>query len=151
MELSARHVTTGSIRLVYAIFYAFLLAYGLQMGSRLYASIVADDSEVGNELCGSNPVSPWYYIPMLPVLSISIAISYGSSVRQWASQSGGAAIAFCLSYFLGKVVPDPPIVNSITAFATGLYAYCVLKLTGEPPLISLSVGITLLVPGSIGK
>lgn len=152
MELSARHVTTGTIRLVYAVFYAFLLAYGFQMGSRVYTSITGeDDSTADDSLCGVNPVSPWFYILLLPLLSIAISISYGSSVKQWPAQFGGAALTFCLSYFMGKLVVDPPVVNSMAAFVTGVYSYLILKLSREPPLISLSVGITLLVPGSIGR
>ncbi|KAI7849099.1 hypothetical protein BDC45DRAFT_449233 [Circinella umbellata] len=155
MELSARRVTTGTIRLIYAVFYAFLLAYGFQIGSRAYTSIAEAihgpmEVEHADDLCGQDPISQWYYIPLLPLLSISIGISYGSSVRQWVAQLGGTVIGFCLSYFMSKVVPDPPIVESTAAFAVGLYSHFVLKLTGEPPLISMAVGITLLVPGSIG-
>ncbi|KAI9467939.1 hypothetical protein BDB00DRAFT_864311 [Zychaea mexicana] len=160
MELSARRVTTGTIRLIYAVFYAFLLAYGFQIGSRAYTSIAEalksttassnPPEEQSDDLCGQNPISQWFYIPMLPLLSISIGMSYGSSIRQSYAQLGGAIIGFCLCYFMNKIVSDPPIVESTAAFAVGLYSHFVLKLTGEPPLISMAVGITLLVPGSIG-
>lgn len=102
-------------------------------------------------ICGQNLVSPWFYIPLLPILSISIALSYGSTKKQWISQTISAGIAFCLTYFLGKVVPDGEIVGSIAAFAVGMYSNFSLKVTGEPPLAPLCVGVTLLVPGSIGK
>ncbi|KAL7318855.1 pheromone-regulated protein prm10 [Mucor circinelloides] len=148
IELSARHVTTGIVRLVYAVFYAFQLAYGLQVGSSVYNAI--DPSAPEDGLCGQTLVSPWFYILLLPVLSISIALSYGSSRKQWISQTLSATIAFCLSYFLGKVIPDGQIVGSIAAFAIGLYSNFALKITGEPPLAPLCVGVTLLVPGSIG-
>ncbi|KAG2237617.1 hypothetical protein INT48_004520 [Thamnidium elegans] len=148
IELSARHVTTGIIRLVYAVFYAFQLAYGLQIGSSVYNAIDPTSSEEG--LCGQTLVSPWFYIPLLPILSIAIALSYGSSHKQWISQIISVAIAFCISFFLGKVIPDGQIVGSIAAFAIGLYSNFALKVTGEPPLAPLCVGVTLLVPGSIG-
>jgi hypothetical protein len=134
---------------VYAVFYAFQLAYGLQVGSSVYNAIDSSASEEG--LCNQPLVSPWFYIPLLPILSIAIALSYGSSKKQWVSQTLSAGIAFCLSYFLGKVIPDGQIVGSIAAFAIGLYSNFALKITGEPPLAPLSVGVTLLVPGSIGK
>lgn len=134
---------------MYAVFYAFQLAYGLQIGSSVYNAIDPNSSEEG--LCGQTLVSPWFYIPLLPILSISIALSYGSSHKQWISQIISVAIAFCISYFLGKVIPDGQIVGSIAAFAIGLYSNFALKVTGEPPLAPLCVGVTLLVPGSIGK
>lgn len=134
---------------MYAVFYAFQLGYGLQVGSSMYNAI--DSGAPDDGLCGQTLVSPWFYILLLPVLSISIALSYGSSRKQWISQTISAAIAFCLTYFLGKVVPDGQIVGSIAAFAVGLYSNFALKVTGEPPLAPLCVGVTLLVPGSIGK
>jgi uncharacterized membrane protein YjjB (DUF3815 family) len=48
-------------------------------------------------------------------------------------------------------VSDGQIVGSIAAFAIGLYSNFALNITGEPPLAPLCVGVTLLVPGSIGK
>lgn len=115
----------------------------------MYNAIDSTSPEDG--ICGQNLVSPWFYIPLLPVLSISIALSYGSSRKQWISQTISATIAFCLTYFLGKVIPDGQIVGAIAAFAVGLYSNFALKVTGEPPLGPLCVGVTLLVPGSIGK
>lgn len=134
---------------MYAIFYAFQLAYGLQVGSNVYNAIDPNASEEG--LCNQTLVSPWFYIPLLPLLSIAIALSYGSCKKQWISQTLSAGIAFCLTYFLGKVIPDGQIVGTIAAFGIGLYSNFALKLTGEPPLAPLSVGVTLLVPGSIGN
>ncbi|KAI9312346.1 hypothetical protein BX666DRAFT_824367 [Dichotomocladium elegans] len=147
MEISAHQVTTGSIRLIYAIIYAFMLAYGLQIGSSAYIAINPDIADDG--YCGA-PVSPWFYLLLFPIMSVSIGIAYGSARRQWASQTCCAAIGFCVLYFLGRIVTDPQILSTIAAFAMGLYANLALKITGEPPLAPLCVGITLLVPGSIG-
>lgn len=148
MEITSRQVTTGTIRLTYAIILAFMLAYGLQIGSRLYLTLDADVADDG--FCGP-PVSPWFYIPLVPVMSISIGLSYGSSRHQYASQICCATIGFCVLYFLGKVVSDAQILSTIAAFAMGLYSNFACKLTEEPPLGPLCVGITLLVPGSIGN
>ncbi|KAI7901170.1 uncharacterized protein BX663DRAFT_475603 [Cokeromyces recurvatus] len=148
IELSARHVTTGIVRLVYAVFYAFQLAYGLQIGSSVYDAI--DPGSPDDGFCTQDSVSPWFYIILLPILSITIALSYGSSPKQWISQTISAIIAFCITYFLNKIIPDGQIVGSIASFAIGLYSNFALKVTGEPPIAPLCVGVTLLVPGSIG-
>ncbi|KAI7863444.1 hypothetical protein BDF14DRAFT_1844318 [Spinellus fusiger] len=124
-----------------------MLAYGLQLGSNVYTAIDPSASDEG--VC-SYPISQWFYIPLFPVLSISIALSFGSSYRQWPTQTLCAAIGFCISYFLGQVVSDSQIIGSLAAFAIGLYSNIALKLTSEAPLVPLCVGITLLVPGSIG-
>ncbi|KAI9499709.1 hypothetical protein BDB00DRAFT_753099 [Zychaea mexicana] len=147
MEISAHQVTTGAIRLIYAVIYAFMLAYGLQIGSSVYMAINPSIQDEGT--CG-DPISPWFYLLLFPVMSISIGLAYGSSRHQWATQTACAAIGFCVLYFLGKIVTDAQILSTIAAFAMGLYANFALKLTGDPPLAPLCVGITLLVPGSIG-
>lgn len=147
MEIAARQVTTGAIRLIYATIYAFMLAYGLQIGSSLY--LVLDPDAPDDGTCGP-PVSPWFYILLFPLMSISIGLGYGSSRHQWASQICCSAIGFCVLYFLGNIVDDTQILGTIAAFAMGLYANFALKLTGDPPLAPLCVGITLLVPGSVG-
>ncbi|KAI7883272.1 hypothetical protein K492DRAFT_126560, partial [Lichtheimia hyalospora FSU 10163] len=147
MEILAHQVTTGTIRLAYAVIYAFLLAYGLQIGSSVYMAINPDIPDEG--VCG-DPVSPWYYLLLFPIMSISIGLAYGSTRQQWASQTCCAAIGFCVLFFLGRIVSDPQVLSTIAAFAMGLYANFALKITGEPPLAPLCVGITLLVPGSLG-
>ncbi|KAG0165434.1 hypothetical protein DFQ28_009396 [Apophysomyces sp. BC1034] len=147
MEISARHITTGTVRLVYAVVYAFMLAYGLQVGSTVYSAINPDAPDEGT--C-RDPVSPWFYIPLLPVLSISISMCFGSSKKQWLSQTFCAAIGFSLCYFMSQVIPDAHIVGSIASFAVSLYSNVALKFLGEAPLAPMCVGITLLVPGSIG-
>ncbi|RCH95467.1 hypothetical protein CU098_000473, partial [Rhizopus stolonifer] len=147
IELSARHVTTGIVRLVYAVFYAFQLAYGLQVGSNAYHAMNPNVPE--QSVCPSSTLSPWFYFLLLPILSISLSLSYGSCRKQWISQLISCSIAFSVSYFLTQVL-EGPIVGAVAAFAIGIYANIALKLTGEPPLASLCVGVTLLVPGSIG-
>ncbi|KAI9028327.1 hypothetical protein CLU79DRAFT_696829 [Phycomyces nitens] len=147
LEISARHITTGTTRLVYAVVYAFMLAYGLQIGSSVYTAIDPNASDKGTCI---NPISQWFYIPLFPIMSVSIAMSFGSSYRQWPTQTFCAAIGFCISYFIGQVVPDGQIVGSLAAFCVGLYSNLALKITGDAPLVPLCVGVTLLVPGSIG-
>ncbi|CAO3652596.1 unnamed protein product [Cunninghamella blakesleeana] len=147
MELSARNISTGTIKLVYSVVYSFILAYGLQVGSNMYSVIDPSASEPG--VC-DNQVPHFYYIPLFPILSIGISYSFGSSRSQWLTQMFCAAVGFCTSYFLSKVIPDGHMTNSIAAFTTGLYANFALKITGEAPLVPLCVGVTLLVPGSIG-
>lgn len=148
MELSARNINTGTVKLVYSVVYSFILAYGLQVGSNMYSVIDPSASEPG--VC-DNPVPHLFYIPLFPILSIGISYSFGSSKSQWLTQMFCAAVGFCTSYFLSKVIPDDHMTNSIAAFTTGLYANFALKITGEAPLVPLCVGVTLLVPGSIGN
>lgn len=148
MELSARQIAAGTIRFVYSVIYAFILGYGLQIGSSFYGSINPNSDSTGNCLPS---VSEWYYVLFLPFLAISIAMTFGASVKQWPSMICCGVIAFVIIFFLNKVISDYQIAASISAFAIGLYANLALKVTRTPPLVPLSCGITLLVPGGIGR
>jgi uncharacterized membrane protein YczE len=148
MELSARQIAAGTIRFVYSVIYAFILGYGLQIGSSLYGTLNPVSDSTG--LCGPG-ISEWYYVPLLPLLAISIAMTFGASVKQWPSMIVCCIIAFIIVFFLNKVITDYQIAASISAFAIGLYANLALKVTRTPPLVPLCCGITLLVPGGIGK
>ncbi|KAI8584123.1 hypothetical protein K450DRAFT_168768 [Umbelopsis ramanniana AG] len=147
MELSARQIAAGTIRFVYSVIYAFILGYGLQIGSSLYGTINPNSDSTGHCMPG---VSEWFYIPFLPFLAISIAMTFGASAKQWPSMICCSIIAFVIVFFLNKVISDYQIAASISAFAIGLYANLALKVTKTPPLVPLSCGITLLVPGGIG-
>ncbi|KAM3585965.1 pheromone-regulated protein prm10 [Umbelopsis sp. WA50703] len=147
MELSARQIAAGTIRFVYSVIYAFILGYGLQIGSSLYGTLNPVSDSTG--LCEPG-ISEWYYVPLLPLLAISIAMTFGASVKQWPSMIVCCIIAFIIVFFLNKVITDYQIAASISAFAIGLYANLALKVTRTPPLVPLCCGITLLVPGGIG-
>ncbi|CAO3685413.1 unnamed protein product [Umbelopsis vinacea] len=147
MELSARQIAAGTIRFVYSVIYAFILGYGLQIGSSFYGTINPNSDSTGHCLPS---VSEWYYVLFLPFLAISIAMTFGASVKQWPSMICCGVIAFIIIFFLNKVISDYQIAASISAFAIGLYANLALKVTRTPPLVPLSCGITLLVPGGIG-
>lgn len=148
MELFARQIAAGTIRFVYSVIYAFILGYGLKIGSSLYGTINPNSDSTGHCMPG---ISEWYYVLFMPFLAISIAMTFGASVKQWPSMICCCIIAFAIIFFLSKVISDYQIAASISAFAIGLYANLALKVTRTPPLVPLSCGITLLVPGGIGK
>ncbi|ORZ24146.1 hypothetical protein BCR42DRAFT_342215 [Absidia repens] len=155
MEITSKHIVVGTIRLVYAVLYSFLLAYGLELGSYLYDVFHPDSSPDGYCPGTSDPTASvlppkWTFIPLFPILTCGISMAFGSSPRQWISAALCGALGFSATFFLSPIITDSDILNAISAFLVGLYAHLALKMTGEPPISPLSVGLTLLVPGSIG-
>ncbi|KAI8339057.1 hypothetical protein BC941DRAFT_338043, partial [Chlamydoabsidia padenii] len=157
MEITAKHLVTGTIRLIHVVFYSFLLAYGMALGSFLYDAFHPNATSSPGGYCpGTNNNSDdllppeWVNIPLFPIMAAGISMTFGSAPHQWISEILCAALGYCVTYFLGPLIPDTSILNAISAFVVGLYAHLALKLTGEPPISPISVGLTLLVPGSIG-
>ncbi|ORX55202.1 hypothetical protein DM01DRAFT_1407209 [Hesseltinella vesiculosa] len=149
MELTEKQVVSGTIRLAYAIFYTFMLGYGLHIGSSLYNAI-----DPSSELAGHCPtdsgVPTWTYVPMFPLLSISIGLSFGANWRQWFSQTICAGLGFTTTFFLQPLMQEAAVLNTLATFVVGLYCHLTLRYFGEQPLAPLCVGITLLLPGSLG-
>ncbi|KAI8074839.1 hypothetical protein BC940DRAFT_230069 [Gongronella butleri] len=148
MELAARSINIGTIRLVYAVVYAFVLAYGMQVGHSMYS--VMDPGAPEDGQCAPSPISHWFFLPLFPLMTVSMGMAYGSSYRQYLTQTLCATVTYLPFYFLGKIIPEGQIVGCLAAFACGLYGNLALKITGEAPIVPVCVGITLLVPGSIG-
>lgn len=152
MEITAKHIVTGSIRLIHVIFYSFLLAYGMALGSYLYDAFHPDAPSDGYCPDDDALLPPeWVNIPLFPIMAAGISMTFGSAPHQWISEILCAALGYCVTFFLGPLISDTSILNAISAFVVGLYAHLALKVTGEPPISPISVGLTLLVPGSIGK
>lgn len=149
MELSARHVITGTVRFVYAMIYALFIGYGLEVGTSIYEAVDARSSPAQFDACTGN-VPPWLYTVLFPVMAISMSINLGASVRQWPSMVCCSAVGFGVSVITSKVISNFQIVGTISAFSVGLFGNLYFKITGELALVPLSCGIVSLVPGSVG-
>jgi uncharacterized membrane protein YjjB (DUF3815 family) len=152
MELSARHVITGTIRFVYSMIYALFIGYGLEIGTSLYdvfGSSSTTTSSAGFDVCsGSTP--PWLYAALFPFMAISMSINLGATMRQWPSMVCCSAIGFGVSVVASKVISNFQIVGTLSAFAVGIFGNLYFKITGDLALVPLSCGIVSLVPGSVG-
>ncbi|KAI8644745.1 hypothetical protein BD408DRAFT_441516 [Parasitella parasitica] len=149
MELSARHVITGTVRFVYAMIYALFIGYGLEIGTSLYEAVDAQSSPSVFDVCKGQTPS-WLYICLFPLMAISMSINLGATIRQWPSMVCSSAIGFGVSVLSSKFITNLQIVGTISAFSVGLFGNFYFKLTGDLALVPLSCGIASLVPGSIG-
>ncbi|KAI8075047.1 hypothetical protein BC940DRAFT_229763 [Gongronella butleri] len=149
MELTERQVVSGAIRMANAIFYTFMLAYGLHLGSFLYSAL-DPVAPLGGTCPANTGVPSWTFIPLFPLMSVGIGLSFGAAWRQWLSQLVCAALGFCVTYFMQDFIDDDMVLNSMATLVIGLYASLTLRFFDEQPLSPLCVGITLLLPGSLG-
>ncbi|KAI8137426.1 hypothetical protein BJV82DRAFT_525347 [Fennellomyces sp. T-0311] len=149
MELSAKHVITGTIRFVYALIYALFIGYGLEIGTSIYDAVDPSSSPTDFDTCIST-MPHWLYIVMFPFVAISMATTLGATMDQWPSMICCSAIGFGTTMITSKVITNYQIVGTISAFSVGLFGNLYLKVTGDLALVPLSCGIVLLVPGSVG-
>ncbi|KAF2727307.1 DUF1212-domain-containing protein [Polyplosphaeria fusca] len=79
LELMNRQITTSGSRLMYALVYAMLLAYGVTIGSSLYG--VMDHDAVDSTVC-ENQISPFWNLFFVPFFSAQVGILGGAKWRQ---------------------------------------------------------------------
>ncbi|KAF9182676.1 hypothetical protein BGZ51_005744 [Haplosporangium sp. Z 767] len=146
MELASRNIVSGSVRMFYALMYAFFLGYGLSLGAELWNSITGDHSPAPASACEKG-VDHWWLFLIFPAVSTSINIVFNAHPRQWLGMTIVTAVGFTVSYFLAS---GPQVTPAVSAFAVGIAGQAYGRLTGNLSYVPLLSGVLLLVPGSVG-
>lgn len=141
-ELAARHVLSGTARIMDAGMMVFKLYFGAVFGLAL-AGVWWTTPQV--------PIQPavvsWLSYLAVLGLSISLLIIFKISWRDapWGLFAG--LIAY-VSAWLGAQIFEPSLAGLMGAFVVGIYANAYSVLKNRPTSIVLLPGIVLLVPGS---
>ncbi|KAI7865506.1 hypothetical protein BDF14DRAFT_1824283 [Spinellus fusiger] len=150
MEMSAKNIVSGSIHLIHAIMYVLFLGFGLGYGASVWNLTHVEETIELAAVC-NNPVSPYWYILLLPISGITIAVVFGAAKSQWIPFTMNAAVGFVVTFFLARVTHgDQNITSSVGAFALGLTGNLYGRLTNKLAFVPLIGGIIILVPGSLG-
>ena len=141
-ELAARHVLSGTARIMDAGMMVFKLFFGAMFGLAL-AAIWWTTPQV--------PIQPAVvnWISYLAVLGLSISLLIIFKIS-WHDAPWGlfAGLIAYVSATLGATVFEPSLAGLIGAFVVGIYANAYSVLKNRPTSIVLLPGIVLLVPGS---
>ena len=90
LELMNRQIAASGSRLMYALVYAILLAYGVTIGSSLYGLI--DHDAVASTVC-ENQISPFWNLFFVPFFSAQVALLGGA---KWTQLPAMVFISFCM-------------------------------------------------------
>jgi uncharacterized membrane protein YjjP (DUF1212 family) len=110
LELMNRQITTSGARLMYALVYALLLAYGVAVGSSLYG--VIDHDAVSSTVC-ENQISPFWNLFFVPFFSAQVAILGGA---KWSQLP--AMVFICFSMYSAFFFSSRAARGSFTVGAT---------------------------------
>ncbi|KAF8925697.1 hypothetical protein BGZ47_003121 [Haplosporangium gracile] len=154
LELSSRHIISGSVRLFYAVVFSLLLGYGLTIGASLWSlfdhSTHGDDSKFLAE-CPNAPLSPLWNILFVPFFAISLNIWLKAHPRQWLLAIILSIVGYAVSYtssVYGGVKTE--VSSAVAAFAIGLCGNIYQRLTRQLTFQAVVCAVFFLVPGSIG-
>ncbi|KAI9207269.1 uncharacterized protein BJ171DRAFT_494096 [Polychytrium aggregatum] len=159
LELASKSLLSGTVRLVYSLLTALLMAAGVVMGSAIpglanfFQSQSLGSSMPSGQQCivPPAPTSLLWSILMLPIATLSINISFKSALRDWPIMffvtSCGFGTYILTSTVLG--VPNAPS-TAIAAFVIGTLGNLYGRLGWGLAAVPITTAILVLVPGSVG-
>ncbi|KAF8950466.1 hypothetical protein BGZ46_004495 [Entomortierella lignicola] len=151
LELSSRHMISGSVRLFYAIIYSLLLGYGLTIGASLYNLIDPGSVPVGVTATCPNTLSPLWNILLIPLFALSLNIYLKLHPRQWSLATVLAVVGYVVSYSLATWAGAKTEVSSaVASFAVGFIGNIYQRMTHQLTFPGVVCAIFFLVPGSLG-
>ena len=144
-EMVAKSHVTGTSRIMYALFSALQLGFGLAMGENL---VFWAPKPVSGQ-CVAPPLTIWVKLVWFCGYTFASNVLLNARLEQWPGMA--------LASFVGYVVSELTSLNLastassvISAFAVGIAGTTYSKFTGDLPLVMVLSGILLLVPGGIG-
>lgn len=153
LELSSRHIISGSVRLFYAVVFSLLLGYGLTIGASVWHLFDHSGSDQGDltSVCPNAPLDPLWNILFVPLFAISLNIWIKAHPRQWLLGTVLSIVGYAVSYASSTYGNAKTEVSSaLAAFAIGLLGNIYQRLTHQLTFQAVVCAVFFLVPGSMG-
>lgn len=143
-ELANRHLVSGSARLAGALTTFVMLGFGVALGQRIAAQLVAATPAVA-----AVPLAAWTTFPALLATSLAFLVLFQAPPRDYRWVLAGVALAVFAGQ-LGAELFGRELGAFAGALAVGLGSNLVGRLLGRPGAITQLPGLMVLVPGSLG-
>ncbi|KAF8934523.1 hypothetical protein BGZ58_005645 [Dissophora ornata] len=151
LELSSRHIISGSVRLFFAVIFSLLLGYGLTIGASIWTLFDHTSTDSGPNQCSAPPLDPKWNILFVPLFAISLNIWLKAHPRQWPLATVLSIVGFVVSYVCSTYAGATTDVSSaLAAFAIGLLGNIYQRWTKQLSFQAVVCAVFFLVPGSMG-
>ena len=141
-DLAARHLVSGTSRVMDGVMCLFKLYFGTALGMALGEQIFGPDIYVP-----APAVPEWTMWLAVPALSLSLVVIFKSR-RQDAFWGVLAAIVAFVGSLVGTIYLGDSLGLFVGAVMTGVYSNIYSRITSAPSSVVLLHGVVLLVPGS---
>ncbi|KAG0024154.1 hypothetical protein BGZ81_007811 [Podila clonocystis] len=152
LELSSRHIISGSVRLFYAVVFSLLLGYGLTIGASLWHMFEPSSKANAASSTACTPsLDPKWNIMFVPLFAISLNIWLRAHPRQWFLATILSIVGYAVSYSSSVYGGAKTEVSSaLAAFAIGFCGNVYQRVTRQLSFQAVVCAVFFLVPGSIG-
>jgi uncharacterized membrane protein YjjP (DUF1212 family) len=144
IELTTRHLMSGTARLAGAATVFLTLAFGVAIGRSLVA-LVWDRPEIGP----LESLPPWASFVALPIAAWGFSVLLEARRRELGWVLLAAMLGFTSAHLAGPLL-GATLGSFVGALVVGLVANAFARLRDRPASVPLTPGLLVLVPGSIG-
>ncbi|KAI5359908.1 putative threonine/serine exporter [Septoria linicola] len=149
LELQARAIVPGSIRIVYGVVYSLLLGFGITIGAVLYGLM---DPHATSQLQCSNPMPGTYGFIFVPPFVLCISILYQAKWKQMPIMVIVAFAGYVVNYYSSlRFSSSPQIASTLGAFAVGALANLYSRFRHGVAAAILVPAIFTQVPGGLAS
>lgn len=141
-ELSARHLVSGTARVMDAVMLLFKLYFGAFLGMAVGFSLFGQVDFVP-----PTPIEKWTAWLAIAILCFSLIIIFRTKAKHipWSIAAGFVAYGASIG---GALYFDVALGTFVGAFAVGLYSNLFTRIANAPACIVAMQGLIVLVPGS---
>lgn len=144
-EMVAESHVTGTSRVMYALFAALQLGFGLAVGE----DMMWWAPKPSKQGCPPQDLPIWTKGIWFAGFTFSSNVLLNARLEQWPGMVLSSFVGYVVSQVLSSHI-DQGTGDCIAAFAVGLTGTAYSNVTGDLPLVMVLSGILLLVPGGIG-
>ncbi|KAJ1958791.1 pheromone-regulated protein prm10, partial [Dispira parvispora] len=146
-ELASRNIISGSVRLFYSLIVAFLIGFGLTLGTNLYTSA---GHTIPTESYTCQPVSQFYWFLLFPIVATSFNASLQANYWDYIPMTLISAAGFTVSHFATMYFDSEYLAPAIASFVIATLSNLYSRLFRQMAINNILAGILMLVPGSLG-
>ncbi|TIA90835.1 hypothetical protein E3P99_01363 [Wallemia hederae] len=164
LEMSARNIIAGSVRMFYAIIFSSFLGVGMSIGYQFFRLVTnqwdSDDNNAGDDYqCSTvhTPDAPFYqqtvpqywYILCVPMYAIFISLRNKASIksRELPLMVIIAVCGYTVNFFVKQRISRIDLSSAVGSFTVGLIGNLWGKFTTSRPAFTMTAsGIMLLLP-----
>lgn len=118
LELQARSIVAGSVRMFYAIIYSLFLGFGITLGAAIYGWM--DSSATSNPSCTS-PLDDWWRVLFVPMFTVGLALVNQAHWKQIPVMVVISSAGYVVTYFSNKRLQSASeLTSAIGAFVIGI-------------------------------
>ncbi|CAK3849715.1 DUF1212 domain membrane Prm10 [Lecanosticta acicola] len=149
LELQARAMVPGSIRIVYGVVYSLLLGFGITVGSALYGFL---DSHATSDLKCTHPIPTYFTFIFVPFFVLCISMLYQAKWAQIPMMVIVGSAGYIVNYFSSlRFASSPQIASGFGSFAVGCLANLYSRFRHGVAAAILVPAIFTQVPGGLAS